>query len=96
MPDRSVTLGRPWCPATKFEDDRYTDPKAIGYSRFTDTRMDAHIHENRWLTMGGIARDVSKTDIFRPEDSRFNEVASSGPGAGVPAAFLLGYAEHRL
>lgn len=85
VPDRSVTLGRPWHPTTRFADGRYADPKAIGYSRFIDTWMDAHIHENRWSTMGGTARDGSKSDIFRPEDSRFNEGASSGPGARASA-----------
>ena len=31
--------------------------------------------------MAGTARDGTKTDIFRPQDSRFWETGSTGPGA---------------
>ena len=81
LADRSVTLGRPWHPTTTFDDGRYADPDAVGSAIFIDNWMDAHIHEDRWSTMNGTARDGSKTDIFRPEDSRFHESGSTGPGA---------------
>lgn len=81
LPDNSVTLGRPWHPTTTFPDGRYADPDAIGYAVYIDTWMDGHISGERWSTMNGTARDGSKTDVFRPEDSRFGEVGSSGPGA---------------
>ncbi|MFN3911067.1 pectinesterase family protein [Hyphomonas sp.] len=81
LPDRSVTLGRPWHPTTKFPDGRYADPDAVGYAQYIDTWMDAHIHEDRWSPMNGTARDGSKSAVFFPEDSRFFELGSSGPGA---------------
>lgn len=81
LPDSSVTLGRPWHPTTTFPDGRYADPDAIGHAVYIDTWMDGHISEQRWSTMNGTARDGSKTDVFRPEDSRFNESGSTGPGA---------------
>ncbi|MEM5516328.1 hypothetical protein WNY37_05160 [Henriciella sp. AS95] len=33
------------------------------------------------MTINGTARGGSKTDVFRPEDSRFSEPGSSSPGA---------------
>jgi len=81
VPDASVTLARPWHPTTTFEDGRYADPNAIGYAAFIDCFMDAHIHSSRWSSMRGTARDGTKSAIFHPEDSRFYEVGSSGPGA---------------
>ena len=81
VPDRSVALGRPWHPTTTFPDGRYADPDAIGYTAFIDTYMDGHIIKRGWTTMNGTARDGSKSDIFRPEDSRFYERGSTGPGA---------------
>lgn len=81
LPDRSVTLARPWHPTTRFPDGRYADPNAVGHTVYFDTWMDAHIHEDRWSPMNGTARDGTKTAIFEPEDSRFHESGSTGPGA---------------
>lgn len=81
VPDRSVTLGRPWHPTTTFEDGRYADPNAVGQASYIDCFMDAHIHEQHWSSMRGTARDGTKTDIFTPADSRFFESGSYGPGA---------------
>lgn len=79
--DGSVALGRPWHPTTVFLDGRYADPAAIGQAVFIDCHMDAHIHPDGWASMPGTARDGTKTAIFRPQDSRFAEIRSRGPGA---------------
>jgi pectinesterase len=81
VPDNSVALGRPWHPTTRFADGRYADPNAVGQASFIDCFMDAHIHSDHWTSMAGTARDGSKTAIFRPQDSRFAESGSYGPGS---------------
>lgn len=81
VPERSVTLGRPWHPTTTFSDGRYADPSAVGQASFIDCFMEAHINEQHWSSMRGTARDGSKTAVFRPQASRFFESGSSGPGA---------------
>jgi pectinesterase len=79
--DGSVALARPWHPTTKFDDGRYADPNAVGQALFIDCYMDAHIHPDHWASMPGTARDGTKTHIFYPQDSRFWEAGSYGPGA---------------
>ena len=81
VPDDSVALARPWHPTTRFADGRYADPNAVGQVSFFDCSMDAHIHIDHWASMPGTARDGTKTAIFRPQDSRFSESGSTGPGA---------------
>ncbi|ACT60297.1 pectinesterase family protein [Hirschia baltica] len=81
LPNHSITLGRPWHPTTRFPDGRYADPNAIGQAIYINTFMDSHIHPDHWSTMNGTARNGEKTDVFHPEDSRFHEVGSYGPGA---------------
>ncbi|MCP9221207.1 pectinesterase family protein [Erythrobacter sp. LQ02-29] len=81
VPDGSVALARPWHPTTRFPDGRYADPRAVGMAVFADCWMDAHIAPAHWTSMAGTARDGTKTDIFRPQDSRFWETGSTGPGA---------------
>ena len=81
VPAGSVALGRPWHPTTDFDDGRYADPNAIGASVFIDTFMDDHIAASGWTTMRGTSRDGSKSTLFRPENSRFFEYGSRGPGA---------------
>lgn len=81
VPDRSVTLARPWHPTTTFTDGRYADPNAVGQVSFINCFMDAHIHEQHWSEMNGTARDGSKSAVFFPQDSRFNEHGSFGPGS---------------
>jgi pectinesterase len=81
VPDNSVALGRPWHPTTRFADGRYADPNAVGQASFIDCFMDAHIHHDHWTSMNGTARDGTKTAVFRPQDSRFSESGSTGPGA---------------
>ncbi len=80
--DGSIALGRPWHPTTRFADGRYADPRAVGQASFLQCWMDRHIHPDRWTSMAGTARDGTKTAMFRPEDSRFSEAGSRGPGAG--------------
>ena len=90
VPDTSVALARPWHPTTRFSDGRYANPRAVGQASFIDCFMDAHIAPDHWASMNGTARDGTMTDVFRPQDSRFFERGSSGPGAkrrdiGMPA-----------
>lgn len=80
VPDASHTLGRPWHPTTTFEDGRYADPDAVGYAAFVDTYIGAHIMTEGWGSMNGTARDGTKTRVFTPEESRFYERGSRGPG----------------
>ena len=82
VPDNSVALGRPWHPTRDFAGGRYADPNAIGKSVFINTWMGAHIMNDGWHSMTGMQKDGgSKT--FLPEDSRFFEYKSSGPGANA-------------
>ncbi len=80
VPDGAVALGRPWHPTTTFADGRYADPNAVGEAVFIDCVMDAHIRPDHWTEMNGTARDGTKTARFLPQDARFFESGSSGPG----------------
>ena len=80
VPDNSVPLGRPWHPTTQFDDGRYADPNAIGKSVFINTWMDAHISQTGWASMSGTNKDGTRKQ-FLPDDSRFFEFNSTGPGA---------------
>ncbi|MES2822971.1 MAG: pectinesterase family protein [Pseudomonadota bacterium] len=82
VPDNSVALGRPWHPTTTFADGRYADPDAVGKSVFINVWMDAHITSDGWYPMSGNAREGGKKS-FLPEDSRFFEYHSTGPGAFI-------------
>jgi len=78
--DASMALGRPWHPTTTFADGRYADPNALGQTVFINTWMDAHILDQAWWPMSGNLPDGSRAD-FQPEDARFFEYQSHGPGA---------------
>lgn len=80
VPDDTVSLGRPWHPTTTFPDGRYANPDAIGKSVFIGCRMAAHIKETGWSRMGGTAPNGERM-YFYPQDSRFYEYGSEGPGA---------------
>ena len=82
VPDNSTPLGRPWHPTTQFADGRYADPNAIGKAVFINNWMDAHITHDGWYSMSGTAKDGSKIP-FLPEDARFFEHNSKGPGAAI-------------
>jgi pectinesterase len=83
VPDGAVALARPWHPTTSFADGRYADPRAVGQVSFIDCFMGPHIHPDHWTVMNGTARNGTMTDVFRPQDSRFMETGSQGPGAAA-------------
>ncbi|WP_295797721.1 pectinesterase family protein [uncultured Microbulbifer sp.] len=83
VPADSSPLGRPWHPTTTFADGRYADPDAIGASVFINSYMDDHIPREGWASMRGTSRDGTKSTVFTPENSRFFEYGSHGPGAAV-------------
>ncbi|WP_062739855.1 pectinesterase family protein [Yersinia enterocolitica] len=80
VPANSFALGRPWHPTTTFADGRYADPAAIGQSVFINTTMDDHIYG--WDKMSGKDKQGEKI-WFYPQDSRFFEANSQGPGAAI-------------
>lgn len=82
VPDNSTPLGRPWHPTTQFADGRYADPNAIGKAVFINSWMDAHITQDGWYAMAGTAKDGTRV-LFQPEDARFFEFNSNGPGAVI-------------
>ncbi|MDQ8020518.1 MAG: pectinesterase family protein [Moraxellaceae bacterium] len=79
---QSVPLGRPWHPTSSFPDGRYADPDAIGSAVFVRCWMDEHITTDGWDEMGGTAKDGGRV-FFQPEDARFFEYKSTGPGAAA-------------
>lgn len=85
--DNSMGLGRPWHPTTTFADGRYADPNAIGQALFINTWMGAHIQDDPWHPMGGTAKSGERI-MFQPQDARFFEHSSSGPGALVSKSRL--------
>jgi pectinesterase len=81
MADNSVTLGRPWHPTTTWADGtRSANPNAIGSVVYKDCWMDAHIGAKGWDAMAGKDKD-GKPLWFYPQDARFFEYGSTGPGA---------------
>lgn len=80
VPDDSVALGRAWRPTRAFADGRYGDLAVRGSAVFVDCWMDAHIAANGWDPMQYTARDGSRA-TFAPQDARFAEAGSRGPGA---------------
>ncbi|CNC55896.1 pectinesterase family protein [Yersinia similis] len=80
VPAKSFALGRPWHPTTAFDDGRYADPAAIGQAAFINTVMDDHIYG--WDKMSGKDKQGEKI-WFYPQDSRFFEANSQGPGAEI-------------
>lgn len=81
VPDASISLGRPWHPTKVFADGRYADPDAIGSTVLIDSELGAHILPQGWSSMRGTSRDGTKSSVFTPEQSRFFESGSRGPGA---------------
>ena len=74
MAPRTVTLGRPWHPAG--------DPDAVGSAVFINTWMDDHIGSKGWESMN--STDAAGMRVtHKPEDARFCEFGSTGPGAVV-------------
>jgi len=82
-PANSHALGRPWHPAATFPDGRYADPNAVGSSVFIECFMDDHIAQDGWWSMTGLQKSGPTRTVFHPEDSRFFEYRSHGPGAAL-------------
>jgi pectinesterase len=72
MAPGSVTLGRPWHPSG--------NPHAVGSAVFIDTWMDDHIGALGWTVMNSTDAAGNRVEN-RPEDARFYEYGSTGPGA---------------
>ncbi|MGB8600856.1 MAG: pectinesterase family protein [Rhizomicrobium sp.] len=78
----TVALGRPWRHTRTFADGmRYGDPDNVGACAYLNCWMDDHIVPEGWSAMGYTAQNGSKLQL-EPEDVRFFEYASRGPGAG--------------
>ncbi len=71
----TVSLGRPWHPAG--------DPNAVGSAVFVNTWMDDHIGAEGWQPMNSVDAAGVRA-VNKPEDARFFEYRSKGPGA-VPS-----------
>ncbi|GAB2890713.1 pectinesterase family protein [Uliginosibacterium flavum] len=74
VPVACSPLGRPWHPNG--------DPQAIGSAVFIECWMDDHINPDGWDSMSNTNKAGERV-TFTPEDSRFFEYKSSGPGAVI-------------
>lgn len=83
----SVYLGRPWRPSSAFPDGRYGDPKFVAQAAFIDCWMDDHVAPEGWTQMWYTGKDGDPRTMLQPEDVRFSQYGSRGPGA---AAFRRG------
>ena len=83
VPANSTALGRPWHPAVNMPDGRYADPNATGSSVFIECFMEDHITSEGWFSMTGLQKSGPNRTVFLPEDSRFFEYKSTGPGANI-------------
>jgi pectinesterase len=72
MAPGSVTLGRPWHPSGR--------PDAIGSAVFIDTWMDDHVGAQGWSPMNS-TNAAGVVVENQPENARFFEFGSTGPGA---------------
>jgi pectinesterase len=72
MAASSVALGRPWHPSGR--------PDAIGSAVFIDTWMDDHVGMKGWDSMTSTTPEGVRT-VHQPQDARFFEYGSRGPGA---------------
>ncbi|WP_198354390.1 pectinesterase family protein [Sphingomonas sp. MA1305] len=79
--DGSVFLARPWRPSKKFADGQYGNPDAAGMAAFLDCWLDAHIAPAGWTEMWYTDRSGNPRHMLQPEDARFGEFGSRGPGA---------------
>lgn len=76
----SVFLGRPWRPTTTFPDGRYGDPRFVAAASYLDCWMDDHIAPAGWTEMWYTGRDGNPRTMLQPEDVRFSQHGSYGPG----------------
>jgi pectinesterase len=85
--ERVGLLGRPWRPTTTFPDGRYGDPRFVAAASYLDCWMDDHIAPAGWTEMWYTGRDGNPRTMLQPEDVRFSQYGSRGPGK---AAFARG------
>jgi len=69
----TVALGRPWHP--------FADPAAVGSVVYFDCWMDDHVGAVAWDSMAATDSVSSRRYWYRPENSRFFEYRTVGPGA---------------
>jgi len=81
VPRATVFLGRPWRPSKAFADGRYGNPDAVGMAAYLDCRMGAHIAPAGWTEMWYTDRSGNPRHMLQPEEARFGEFRSTGPGA---------------
>ncbi len=81
----TVALGRPWRRTGIFPDGRYGDPDAVGAAAYLHCWMDDHIVPEAWYPMGFNLKGGGRA-MMQPEEARFYEYDSSGPGAGAASA----------
>jgi len=81
VPDGTVFLGRPWRPSKKFADGQYGNPDAAGMAAYLNCWMDAHIAPAGWTEMWYTDRVGNPRHMLQPEEARFGESGSTGPGA---------------
>ena len=77
VPDHSAWLGRPWRAGGNMS--------LLGQSAFLHCWMDAHIQREGWTWMGYKGPDGEQRRLT-PQEARFFEYASTGPGAGPASA----------
>lgn len=81
MAPNSVTLGRPWHPSGR--------PDAIGSAVFIGVWMDDHVGATGWSPMNSTDAAGNRVEN-QPQDARFYEFGSTGPGAvASPARRVL-------
>ena len=71
LPKGSIALGRPW----------HNRVDAVGQATFLICWMDDHIDPDGWDRMAYGRNEDGTYKWFTPEDARFSEYKSSGPGA---------------
>jgi len=77
----TVALGRPWRRTGTFPDGRYGDPQAVGSAVYINCWMDDHIVPEGWHPMSYNTKEGGRAEL-QPEEARFFEFGSTGPGAG--------------
>jgi len=85
MPAHTVALGRPWRRGVTLADGRYGDPDAVAQSAYLRCWMDDHIVPEGWYPMH-YNNKAGMRVMLQPEEVRFAEFGSSGPGAAPATA----------
>jgi pectinesterase len=78
----TVALGRPWRHPRKIAGVTYGLDRAVGQAVFIRCWMDDHIVPEGWYRMHYTTKDGGRA-FMEPEEARFFEYDSRGPGAGV-------------